>query len=795
MSQTHQLHPHEAALKTETGLWKYTNALAKETSPYLLQHAHNPVDWHAWGPEAFELARRTDKPIFLSIGYSSCYWCHVMERLVFENPAIAAKMNEHFVNIKVDREERPDVDEIYMMATVKFTGHGGWPMSVFLTPPGVRAEDDGGLKPFFAGTYFPPEPAHRMPSFPQLIEGISTLWKDQRDAVFEQADHLAEAVTTELSHRDERGQVSPAMVQQAFNQLRGIYDSQHGGFGGAPKFPQPSNLLFVLRLQKTKPNDEMFAAVSHTLDRMARGGMYDQIGGGFHRYSTDAKWLVPHFEKMLYDNGQLVEAYTMAHELRPPPNDPGFYERVVRATCAYVLRQMTDSTGTFWSAQDAEVDAREGGTYVWMHDEFVEALRGTDAEPVTKLALTLYGLDQGTNFRDPHAPSAPPANVVYLPRPLAELAAEKDMTLAELLSAKAQIDRVLLWARDKRKQPFTDDKVLVGWNGLFIGGLAMAARVFDEPAYAQAAARAADYILANMRDDEGGLFRSMRQGTVKIPGFLEDYAMFGHGLLELHRADGNKRWLDAAEALVPVVQRRFAAPGGGYYDTLADQADLFVRTRSSRDGATSSGNSQMVINLVDLYELTGKEAYLEQALSDLESFAQTMQRTGINMVHMHHALLLAMESAPQRFANAAGAAPMTRADNKLAIKVDPDQLVVSADGTKITVTLDIAKQYHINAHQPGMDDLIPTKLILDGAEGLTMNVKYPPGEARQYPFADQAIKVYEGTITMEATVRTNGDASTSADSRLMLRYQMCTDRSCLAPQTVEVPVRFVKADR
>ena len=799
----------EAELKNHDDSWKYTNALANQTSPYLLQHAHNPVDWHPWGPAAFNLARQTGKPIFLSIGYSTCYWCHVMERQVFENPKLAAVMNEHCINIKVDREERPDVDDIYMAAVQLMTSHGGWPMSVFLTPPGAGGEDDPGLKPFWAGTYIPPEPRHGMPGFAQVVEGLSNAWKTQRKEVIGQANQVAQAVRDHLSKGDGQSPLDPATVQRAAQQLMGMYDATDGGFGGAPKFPQPSNLQFLLKVYQNNPNEKLWEALAYTLERMTRGGMYDQAGGGFHRYSTDGQWLVPHFEKMLYDNGQLVQTYLTAQAIRPDKADPALYERVVRQTCDYVLREMTDASGVFWSAQDAEVDTREGLNYLWTPQEVREAIGDTE---LAQLAARLYGLDKGTNFQDPHHQDESPSNVLYLPVRLDEAAKREGITLEQFVAAKQQIDEKLLAVRDRRKQPGTDDKSIVAWNGMMIAALAQAGMALNEPRYTEAATRAASTILGHMRepakDDrpdappgapaQRGLLRTMRQSEAKIPAFLEDYAFFVHGVIELHRTTGDRRWQSTAQELMDIAQGRFSAAsqrGGGYYDTLADQADLFVRTVSTYDGAIPTGNSQMIHNWVDLYELTQEERYLDQAVADLKSFSGSLARRGAAMVHMQHALLRVIEFAPGRFAEQAAMRDASGQAKRqvVSVAVDPEVVDLSDGQAQVRVTLNIGPEYHLNAADPGLVGLIPTELELIEAPGYELSVAYPPGVTKRYLFAEDELNIYEGTVVLEATIRRADSAATGggqAKPQLVLRYQVCTDQSCLEPQRVELPVTF-----
>ncbi len=812
---------HARGLKNADGSWKYTNALAGQTSPYLLQHAHNPVKWYPWGAEAFELARRTGKVIFLSVGYSTCYWCHVMEREVFENERLAGILNEHCVSIKVDREERPDVDDIYMAAVQMMTGRGGWPMSVFLTPPGAGGEDDPGLKPIWAGTYIPPEARHGLPGFERVVTGISGAWETQREQVLGQAERVAAAVVSHLGEREAVVRLSEGSVSAAADQLMRMYDARHGGFGGAPKFPQPTNLLFLMRVYRNDPDEDLWGALAYTLERMARGGMYDQVGGGFHRYSTDDRWLVPHFEKMLYDNAQLVEAYVTAGAIRTDVADAGLYERVVRETCDYVLREMTDATGAFWSAQDAEVDAREGSNYLWTPREVRGAIGD---EELTALAGRMYGLDQGTNFQDPHHDDEPASNVLYLPMRLDELARREGVGLGELTAKRRQINERMLAVRDGRKQPRTDDKVIASWNGMMIAGLARAGKALDEARYVEAAVAAAGAVLDRMREGEHGssgrggsadggvdagrgLYRTMRGGVAKVDAFLEDYAFLVHGLLELSRATGDGRWLEAAEELMGVAAARFGARGegsnegrgegsegsegrGGYYDTLAGQSDLFVRTVSTYDGALPSGNSQMIHNLLDLYELTGQAEYLDRAVADLRAFSGVLSKRGASMVHMQHALLRAMGASSGRFGGVEddGGDGLAVGDEAVTVSVEPGVVDVSSGEARVRVTVEIAEGYHLNASEVGLDWLIATRLELVGGKGLTLKVDYPAGVRKRYALAEDELAVYEGTVVLEARLIHKEGVGGVGDPRLVLRYQACTQTACLEVKEVALPV-------
>ncbi len=790
-----EVHPHADKLKNDDGSWRFTNNLVDQTSPYLLQHAHNPVDWHPWGQAAFDEARKRNVPIFLSVGYSTCYWCHVMERQVFEDPDIAAKMNELFVCIKVDREERPDVDDIYMMATQLMTGSGGWPMSVFLTPPGAAGDDDPGLKPFWAGTYIPPTPQHGRPGFPQVLDGLSRVWHEQRDEVIEQADRLASGVSETLLKHGEPGPVDASMIQAATDQLLNMFDREYGGFGGAPKFPQPAYLQFLMAVYENNPDDALWQVIGHTLDKMARGGMYDQVGGGFHRYSTDERWLVPHFEKMLYDNAQLVELYARVIDKKPTDASAALYERVIRETCDYVLREMTDPTGAFWSAQDAEVNAREGENYIWTQDQIADAINDS---ALAELAVKMYGLDKGTNFQDPHDDDADPANVLFLPRSLAELNAESGGgEVSALLEKRRQINKALKDVRDQRDQPGTDDKVLLSWNGMMIAALADAGRVLDEPTYTAAATRAAEAIQSYMTTDDGGLFRTMRQGEAKIPGFLEDYAWFVHGLLALHHAQPDQpKWLDLAKRYTVIATERFAAESGGYYDTLADQRDLFVRVRGSYDGAVPSANGRMIHNQLDLYELTGDAHWLDRAEKDLRSFAEPLARSGAGMVQMQGALLRALELDPARFVDTTPKPTQGEAPGKpVAVSMEP-QSIRFADGVaEVTVTLNINPDYHINSHTPSEDALIPTTLSLVDADGYELEVQYPEPVSQTYEYADQPLSVFHGKIQIKATLRqtSNADDNLPSNAAMLLRYQACTHTACLTPTTERLPLN-VKED-
>jgi uncharacterized protein YyaL (SSP411 family) len=564
------------------------NRLARETSPYLLQHQHNPVDWYAWGEEAFTRARAEDRPILLSVGYSACHWCHVMEHESFENSATAALMNESFVNVKVDREERPDVDQIYMQAVQAMTGHGGWPMTVFLTPDGA---------PFYGGTYFPPTDRHGLPGFPRLLEAISDAWRTRRREVLQSSQQIAAELNRAEALRGATALLTDAILRTAFQGVHAQFDDRLGGLGGAPKFPQPMIWEFVLRFWKRTGNADAARMVKTTLTRMARGGIYDQLGGGFHRYSVDAQWLVPHFEKMLYDNGQLASLYLHAWLAFRDPE----YRRVTEETLDYLLREMTAPAGGFYSAQDADSEGEEGKFFVWTADE-IRGVLGPDADVV----LPYWGVDQGSNFEG--------RSVLWVP-------GQPDPERV------AGARRLLFEGRARRVRPARDDKVLAAWNGLACRAFAEAGRALGRSDYVAAAVKSAEFLTTLMRDADGRLLRTWKDGRAKLKGYLEDYAMVAAALLDVYEATFARQWLDAARGLADDMRRLFwDADLDGFYDTGTDHERLIVRPRNVYDNAVPSGTSVAIETLLRLAVLTGDSRYETCALAALRPLADLMGR-------------------------------------------------------------------------------------------------------------------------------------------------------------------------
>ena len=575
------------------------NRLINETSPYLLQHAHNPVEWYPWGDEALSKARTEDKPIFLSIGYYACHWCHVMEHESFEDETTAAMMNELFVNIKVDREERPDLDSIYMSAVVGLTGSGGWPMSVFLTPDG---------RPFYGGTYFPPTPRHGMPSFRDVLNAVADAWQNRREDILKNSDgilgYLRQA--NDFVGQVESQSLATGTLSKAELVISRNYDRVNGGWGGAPKFPQPMTLEFLLRRYTQTPDANLRLQIDHTLKAMARGGMYDQLGGGFHRYSTDAQWLVPHFEKMLYDNSQLARVYLHAGQALGDPS----YRRIAIEILDYVAREMTHSDGGFYSTQDADSEGIEGKFFVWTVDE-VRSILGDDAI----LFDEVYGVTSSGNFHEHHLPEG--QNILNVVKDPIDVAKANGLSSEELEMKLTEARQKLFEVREKRVKPLRDEKVLSAWNGLMLAAFAEAAR---DPALAERAAtyrsiaeHNAEFLLSEMRTSAGRLFRTWKDGEAKLNAYLEDYAAVIEGLIELYQTTFDERWFVAARELADVMLQHFTDPAGGFFDTSDDHETLVTRPKDLQDNAVPSGNALAATVLLKLYAFTGEDQYYKHA--------------------------------------------------------------------------------------------------------------------------------------------------------------------------------------
>lgn len=604
----------------------HTNALIEEKSPYLIQHAHNPVNWFPWGEAAFRKAREENKPIFLSIGYSTCHWCHVMERESFENEEIADLLNRHFVSVKVDREERPDVDRIYMTFVQATTGAGGWPMSVFLTPD---------LKPFFGGTYFPPEPRFGHPGFAQVLERVAEAWKFDRAKILESSREVIAQLSRAVEQAPGAEVPDETALNDAFEAFKQSFDRQHGGFGGAPKFPRPAVQNFLLRYWARTGNLDALEMVFATLNAMGHGGIHDHIGGGFHRYAVDDRWFVPHFEKMLYDQAQLAVSYLEGYQV----SGDAYYARVARGILDYVLRDMVHPEGGFYSAEDADSPdplrpeiKREGAFYLWTRKEIEDVL----GEPAAGWFCRHYGVEEHGNVREDPRGEFAGRNILHEPRAVAETAGALGIAEEELGHALDSARRKLLEARSLRPRPHLDDKILTSWNGLMISAFAKGAKVLDDSRYLDAAGRAADFLLGRMYDGErAALLRRFRDGDAAIPGFLDDYAFFVQGLLDLYEAEFDVTRLDAAVKLSDAMLERFEdRERGGFYGTAAGETRLVLRMKDEYDGAEPSGNSVATMNLLRLAEITGRDSYREAADRALRAFASHVRTAPVAIPQM-----------------------------------------------------------------------------------------------------------------------------------------------------------------
>ena len=606
---------------------KFTNSLINETSPYLLQHAHNPVDWYAWGDEAFKKAKDEDKPVLVSIGYSACHWCHVMEHESFENEATAAIMNEHFISIKVDMEERPDVDQIYMMFVQLTTGRGGWPMNVFLTPDKL---------PFFGGTYFPPVNRYNMPSWQQILVSVADAYRNKRDELMTSVvDILGEMRRVGISEFSPAG-LSTELLDSAFASFDRSFDATNGGFGGAPKFPPAMSLEFLLRYWKRTGNERALEIVKKTAQKMANGGIYDQLGGGFHRYSVDAVWLVPHFEKMLYDNAQLIRIYLHLYQITKDE----FFRRTATETLEYVRREMFDPSGGFYSTQDADSEGVEGKFFVWTPTEVVEILGEGDGG----IFNFYYDVSEEGNFEE--------KNILNVKNPVAtapgsdtsEVAKALKISESDLTAILERGRKKLFTEREKRIKPFRDEKVLTAWNGLMLAAFAEASAVLDNKEYLEVAKQNADFILANLQKPVGmegrdiqlesatladpKLLRTWKDGRAKLNAYIEDYANLADGLVDLFQVSGEVRYLKEAKRLADLMITEFwDEENGGFFFTANDHEELIVRTKDFYDNATPSGNSVAADVLLKLAKLTSDEKY--------ERFASTVLRLAAAQLKRH----------------------------------------------------------------------------------------------------------------------------------------------------------------
>lgn len=699
---------------------RYRNRLAKEDSPYLLQHAYNPVDWFPWGDEAFANAEKEGKPVFLSIGYSTCHWCHVMAHESFADDEIANYLNEHFVSIKLDREQRPDLDDIYMTGTQLMTGHGGWPMSNFLTADG---------KPFYAGTYYPPT------NFMQLLQQLIELWANRRHEVLEQADKMSAAIEQYTAAKSSNAQLGDLLTLAA-NELHGRFDPDHGGFGSAPKFPNESQLGVVMSDWQRNGNEQSEKVLRVTLDRLYQGGIYDQIAGGFHRYSVDQYWLVPHFEKMLYNQAQLLALYAKAYSVL---GDEA-YKRVAIEIAEYVLRDMCSPDGAFYSATDADSEGEEGLFFVWSVQELKKVLCEEDFD----LAIDLFGVTENGNFEG--------HNILHLNGSLEAYAKDRELALEALLLQLQNLKKKLYASRELRIHPLRDEKIITGWNSMMIASLAVAASFLEKRALLVAALRAAEYLWEKHWHD-GALWRISLNGHPSIAGNLEDYSAFAEAAMVLYAQTNDIKWLDRGRSIIERMNDLFwdAEDGGYFLSRSADTGPLITRPKSPMDGATPSANSLAISALTQCWLMT-KDPVIEQKLNAAENAFSGL-----------------LTSSPSAFSYM-----VTAMQNHLQGQRDPIQF--AAEGkiramltrTPEGFALDLVVQegWHVNGHETA-GDLVPTAVLGHG------EVNYPKGVLRKLPFMDKETSFYEGHVSI---------AIGTPSWPITLQLQVCDNRQCLAPE-------------
>ncbi|MEW8261737.1 MAG: DUF255 domain-containing protein [Candidatus Thiodiazotropha taylori] len=730
------------------GTPSFINQLILEDSPYLLQHAHNPVDWHPWSEAAFQKAKQQNKPIFLSIGYSTCHWCHVMERESFENLPIAALLNRDFIAIKVDRESHPDVDEVYMTAVMLMTGHGGWPMSSFLTPEG---------KPFYGGTYYTPE------QFTSLLQQVNQLWKERPDDVIAQAEKVADAVAESNRLRGEAKALDEGVITQALKSMQNAFDEIQGGFGQAPKFPREPWLYLLLDQAQRHGDQAALQMLTVTLDHMGRGGIYDQVAGGFHRYSTDYEWLVPHFEKMLYNQAHLSRIYLGAWRITGRED----FRRIATQTLDYVLREMTSPDGGFYSATDADSEGEEGLFFTWTEDELNAALDKQQAS----LATTLYGVTPSGNFEG--------RNILHLPQTLAEFADEKQRSLSDLLTQLEQINQILLETRNKRIPPLRDDKIVTSWNGMMITAFAQAADLLDNTSYRDAALKAAEFLWQQNRYKPGYLWRVHLNGQSSIAATQEDYAYLSEGFLYLYDLTGEPLWLERAKELAGAMTGRFLdRQQGGFFMNEAESSITGMGRPKDEgaDNAIPSGSSVAIHSLQRLWQRSGDLDFRKQTDGLISRFAPALEATPISYGYLLSAVADHRhgELGSRAYAGQGG----------IRIHADTSQ---AAEQTLLNLKIQIPDGWHINSNQPSGKDLIATRMSLaEQSNGWQMGpVTYPKGKQQKLAFQQQPLSVYGGDISLQTLLKQiDGDHPGSTTLPVELQLQACNDQVCLPPETV-----------
>ncbi|MCZ6803910.1 MAG: thioredoxin domain-containing protein [Proteobacteria bacterium] len=731
---------------------QFTNRLILEDSPYLIQHAHNPVDWYAWSVEAFEKARRENKAIFLSIGYSTCHWCHVMERESFDNLEVARYMNDHFISIKVDRERRPDIDSTYMTAVQLISGRGGWPMSSFLTPDG---------KSFFGGTYYPPD------QFMNLLKNVETAWRKDHDKLLQQADLISTEVQRHMATEKKGRFIGPAIIDLTVQQLLGRYDDLEGGFSTAPKFPNEAILFFLFDAAIRNRDKVAMDAVLHSLQAMAMGGIYDQLGGGFHRYATDPNWLVPHFEKMLYNQANLSRLYTKAYEL----TGDIIYARVTRQTLDYVLREMTPVHGGFYSATDADSEGQEGQFFVWTPDQIKAVL--TQPEEAG-LAIDIFAVTQAGNFESNNT-------ILNLPISLRTYAEDKQLKLKDVMQRLDVVREKLLVARNKRIPPLRDDKIVVAWNSMMITALASAADGLHEKRYLDSAIRTANFIWAKLRNTDNSLWRSYLDGKVSVPASQEDYAYYAEALITLYDVTGDRLWLDRAELITEQMLNLFWDSDAYGFFMNAGNSDIpmMARPKEHFDSAIPSGNSVALRVLAKLLKRTGKFVYDDYVAKTIAAFSSSIAKSPGAYSYM---MLAINEQLHQELGIHQYAARGNVITNMVfSVASDTDQL-------ELILSLNIRPGWHINANKTLDKKLIPTQLLIKNMQSNwnITKVNYPEAIIKSLGFSETEFALFENKVEVKAYFKKEDKkiAEKLNIVPIQLKLQACNEELCLPPEVL-----------
>ncbi|MBI3829737.1 MAG: DUF255 domain-containing protein [Planctomycetes bacterium] len=766
---------------TEGGKPKYTNRLAKETSPYLLQHQHNPVDWYAWGEEAFEKARKEDKPVFLSIGYSACHWCHVMERECFEDEEVAKLLNEKFVSIKVDREERPDVDDIYMRYVHLTKQSGGWPMSIVMTPQGA---------PYFGGTYFP------KPAFMQVLNQVAAAWQDRKDKIVAHTQQVVEILNEEANarYKEPERPLTRDTVRTVTKLLERFFDYQNGGLQSQRKFPPHMTMEMLVELVAKDPkNAPARDMLTLTLDKMQLGGIHDHLGGGFHRYATDPIWFLPHFEKMLYDNAQAARYYARASAVLKNEE----YARTARGIYEWVLREMRAPEGVFYSAYDADSEGEEGKFYVWDKREIDEVL-GEDA----KLFETVYRIKPDGNFNEEATGHPTGLNIPHLDEPLADTAIRLKMAEGELRAKLDALRKKLLAVRVKRVWPHLDDKILTSWNALMLGSLAQGSIHLKEPRYREAAVSAAEWLLKNHRTKDGRWLATSRKSDARLDAYLDDHACLANAFMDLFDTTGEARWKDEAAAVVKILNAHFwDEKNGGYFFVSDDHEKLLVRVKNPSDNATPSGNGIAAQALVRLAKATGDKAYADRAGRIFATFHTLLDLAPVQV----ESLLLGFEWHLDNGAQP-DAAVAAKPKDQPKVQRGPviAELFVGLDklpvGSKvpIAIRLTLDKGYHIQAHKPAQEGLIGTAFRVTGeAWGALIKEQYPAPVKLPAPELGGDLLVYSASAMMGGLLEVPQNAKPGNQAlEVEVEFQACSEKACLAPEkvTLRISVQVVAAD-